>query len=449
MTTSPASNSSEILDLLIEVTLKAGADAVDARIAESASLSVEVRNGDLETVEREESRGLALRALVGRRQATVSGTDLSLPALRAMSERVVAMARLAPEDKYCGIADPAEIATSHTDLQLECDDLPEADELERRGREMELAAMAVPGVKQMSHCGASWSASKSWLAASNGFRASKSSGISSMAAVAIAEKDGAMERDHESSSERRKARMKSPESVGREAALRATARLGARKLESQTAAVIFENRLSARLIGAFIGAISGPAVARGVSFLKDRMGKQVFARGVHLIDDPLRISGFGSRTFDGEGRPVLKTALVEDGILTQWLLNGPAARQLGLSPNGFASTAFGDPPGVTTSNLDLQPGEKSLDQLMADAGKGLLITDMFGPSLNSNTGDYSVGVSGFWFENGMRAYPVSEVTVAGDIPSMLLRAVPGSDLEIRSSTNAPSILIDGMALAGR
>ena len=252
-----------------------------------------------------------------------------------------------------------------------------------------------------------------------------------------------------SSTERRKAKLKAPEWVGQQAAERATARLGARKVESQTAAVIFENKLANRLIGAFIGAISGPAVARGVSFLKDKMGKPVFAPGMNLIDDPIREGGFGSRAFDGEGRPVKRTALVDDGVLTQWLLNGPSARQLGLTPNGFASTAFGDPPGVTTSNLDLQPGTRSLDQLMADAGKGLLITDMFGPSLNPNTGDYSVGVSGFWFENGERTFPVSEVTVAGDLPSMLLRAVPGSDLEIRGSTNAPSLLIDGMALAGR
>ncbi len=445
MTTSSA----DILDSLIAATLKAGADGVDARLSESASLSVEVRNGDLETVEREESRGLALRALVGRRQATVSATDLSPDALKALSERVVAMARLAPEDKYCGLAGADEITHDHVDLKLDCDDTPEADELERRGLAMEAVALAVPGVKQMSHCGASWNTSRTWLAASNGFRAAKSSGISSMAAVAIAERDGAMERDYESSTERRKAKLKAPEWVGEQAALRATARLGARKVESQTAAVIFENKLANRLVGAFIGAISGPAVARGVSFLKDRMGKPVFAPGVSLIDDPIREGGFGSRAFDGEGRPVKRTALVDDGVLTQWLLNGPSARQLGLTPNGFASTAFGDPPGVTTSNLDLQPGARSLDQLMADAGKGLLITDMFGPSLNPNTGDYSVGVSGFWFENGERVFPVSEVTVAGDLPSMLLRAIPGSDLEIRGSTNAPSLLIDGMALAGR
>lgn len=445
MTTSSA----DILDSLIAATLKAGADGVDARLSESASLSVEVRNGDLETVEREESRGLALRALVGRRQATVSATDLSPDALKALSERVVAMARLAPEDKYCGLAGADEIETSIVDLKLDCDDTPEADELEQRGLAMEAVALAVPGVKQMSHCGASWNTSRTWLAASNGFRAAKSSGISSMAAVAIAERDGAMERDYESTSERRKARLKSPEWVGQQAAERATARLGARKVESQTAAVIFENKLANRLVGAFIGAISGPAVARGVSFLKDKMGKPVFATGVNLIDDPIREGGFGSRAFDGEGRPVKRTALVDNGVLTQWLLNGPSARQLGLTPNGFASMAFGDPPGVTTSNLDLQPGKRSQAELMKDAGKGLLITDMFGPSLNPNTGDYSVGVSGFWFENGERVYPVSEVTVAGDLPSMLLRAIPGSDLEIRGSTNAPSLLVDGMALAGR
>ena len=445
MTTSPA----DLLQSLIEATLKAGADAADARLSDSASLSVEVRKGELESVEREESRGLALRALVGRRQASVSATDLSPAALKALSERVVAMAKLAPEDKYCGLAEASEVTKDHPDLQLDSDDKPEADELERRGRIMEEAAMAVPGVKQMSHAGASWGTSKSWVAASNGFAAHKTSGDSSMAAVAIAERDGAMERDFESSSERLLAKHKSPEWIGAEAGRRAASRLGARKLDSQTAPVIFDKRLSNRLLGAFIGAISGPAIARGVSFLKDKMEKPVFAAGVDVVDDPLRLGGFGSRGFDGEGRPVKRTALVKDGVLTQWLLNGPAARQLGLTPNGFASMGFGDPPGVTTSNLDILAGKRSFEELMKDAGNGLLVTDMFGPSLNPNTGDYSVGVSGFWFENGERAYPVSEVTVAGDLPSMLLRAIQGSDLEIRGSTNAPSLLIDGMALAGR
>ena len=444
-----ASSTEDLLHSLIESTLRAGADAADARVSDNASLSVEVRNGELESVEREESRGLSLRALVGRRQAHVSGTDLSPTALKAMSDRVVAMARLAPEDKWCGLPDASEITSARPDLQLESDDTPEAPELERRARDMEAAMLAVPGVKQSDHSGASWSTAKSWFAASNGFAASKSSGISSLGAVAISERDGAMERDYESRSERRRAKMPTPESIGKEAGERAVARLGPRKIDSQTAPVIFHRRLSNRLLGALIGAISGPAIARGTSFLKDRMGKPVFAPGVDIIDDPLRIGGFGSRAFDGEGRPVQSTALIKDGVLTQWLLNGPAARQLGLKPNGFSSMGFGDPPGVSPSNLDIQPGKRTLDELMADAGSGLLVTDMFGPSLNPNTGDYSVGVSGFWFENGQRAYPVSEVTVAGDLSSMFLRAIPGSDLEIRGSTNSPSLLIDGLALAGR
>jgi PmbA protein len=444
-----AASNADLLQSVIAQTLKAGADAVDVRLSESASLSVEVRKGELETVEREESRGLALRALVGRRQAHVSGSDLTPASLKAMSERVVAMARLAPEDKFCGIPDASEISSDRTDLDLECDDTPEATELERRARDMEAAVLAVPGVQQASHSGASWSTSARWVAASNGFAAHKRSGMTSLAAVAIAGRDGAMERDYDSRSERRRARMPTPEEIGKTAGERAAERLGPRKLDSRTAAVIFDRRLSNRLLGAFIGAIGGPSIARGVSFLKDRMGKPVFAPGVSIVDDPLRRGGFGSRTFDGEGRVVQRTALVDDGVLTQWLLNGPSARQLGLAPNGFASMGFGDPPGVTTSNLDLQPGARSREQLMADAGEGLLITDMFGPSLNPNTGDYSVGVSGFWFENGQKAYPVSEVTVAGDLPTMFLRAVPGSDLEIRGAMNAPSLLIDGLALAGR
>jgi PmbA protein len=442
-------DSADLLDNLIKRTLKAGADAADARLGENASLSVEVRNGELESVEREESRGLALRALVGKRQAHVSATDLSPRSLDALAERVVAMARLAPEDKYCGLPDASEITSERPDLQLDCDDTPAAETLEQRARDAEAAALAVAGVKQTGHAGASWSTSKSWLAASNGFRAAKSSGISSMAVMAIAEKDGAMERDYDSRSERRRARLPTPAEIGHEAGIRAVARLAPRKIDSQTAPVIFENRLANRLLGAFIGAISGPAVARGVSFLKTKMGEPVFAQGVNIIDDPRQVGGFGSRGFDGEGRAVGRTALIDDGVLTQWLLNGPAARQLGLQPNGFASMGFGDPPGVTTSNLVIEPGKASLADLMRDAGDGLLVTDMFGPSLNSNTGDYSVGVSGFWFEKGERAYPVSEVTVAGDLISMFLRAVPGSDLEIRGSTNAPSLLIDGLALAGR
>jgi PmbA protein len=439
----------DLLSSLLDKVRRLGADAADVRLSDSASLSVEVRNGDLETVEREESRGLALRALVGRRQAQVSGTDLSSSALDALAERVVAMARLAPEDPFCGVPDASLVARTPVDLDLLCDDSPEAPILEQRAREGEAAAMAVPGVKQVDHAGAGWSRSTTWVAASNGFQASKSGGSTSVSVVAIAEQNGAMERDYEQRYERRFARMPTATEIGRTAGERAAARLGATKIDSCTASVIFDRRLSSRLLGAFLGAISGPAIARGVSFLKDKLHQQVFARDVQIIDDPLRAGGWGSRWFDGEGLPARRTALIENGVLTQWMLNGPSARQLKLESNGFASMGFGDPPGVTSSNVDIVAGRLSREELMKQAGAGLLVTDMFGPSLNPNTGDYSVGVSGFWFENGEIAFPVTEVTVAGDLSSMFLRAIPGSDLELRGAANAPSLLIEGLSLAGK
>ncbi len=444
MTDSPAA----LLQHLLEKTRAHGATAADARYEESASLSVEVRNGDLEGVEREESKGVALRAFVGQRQANVSATDLSKASLDALCERVVLMAKQAPEDPYCAIADASEIATDFPDLDLDCDDTADAAELERRAKEAEAAALAVKGVKQIDHAGANWGRGQTWLAATNGFSAHRSSGSTSLAVVAIAERDGNMERDYEFRTVRKAGSLPAPEFIGQTAAARAVARMGPKKVASQTAPVIFENRLASRLLGAFIGAVTGPSIARGVSFLKGKVGEPVFADAINIVDDPQIVGGYGSRSFDGEGRRVATTAIVKDGVLTQWLLNGPSAKQLGLDPNGFASTSFGDTPGVSTSNVNIEAGALSLDQLMAEAGTGLLVTDMFGPSLNPNTGDYSVGVSGFWIENGQRAYPVSEVTVAGDLPSMFLRAVAGSDLDIRSSSNSPSLLIPGMSIAG-
>ncbi len=441
-------NKADILSSLIEATTKAGADAADASIAVSESLSVEVRNGALEGVEREESGGVSLRALVGQRQAHVSGSDMSPEGLQAMVERVVAMAKAAPEDKYCGITPADEIATQAVDLQLDGDECPATKTLEERALEAEAAALGVQGVQQTGHAGATWSSSTAYVAASNGFSATKTGSSTSVAVMAIAEKDGAMERDYDSWAKRKYIDMPTPTSVGISAGERAVARLGAQKIKSQTAPVIYDNRLSSRLVSSFVGAISGPAVARGVSFLKDKMGEQIFAEGVDIIDDPLEVSGWGSRWFDGEARPVSKKKLIENGMLTQWLLSGPSARQLGLTPNGMASSGFGDPPGVTTTNLNLAAGDLDQKGLMKEAGSGLLVTDMFGPSINPNTGDYSVGVSGFWFEGGEIVHPVSEVTIADDLPSMFKRLIPGSDLENRSSTNAPSILVDGMSIAG-
>ena len=273
-------------------------------------------------------------------------------------------------------------------------------ELERSAIDAEAAALAVEGVKQVSSCGAGWSRTSRWLAATNGFASHKVSSSLGLGLAAVAEADGKMERDYESRSARYREDLPGPAEIGKVAGERTVARLSPKKIPTQKAAVIYDRRLSSSLIGSLIGAISGPAIARGVSFLKDKLGEQVFAEGINIVDEPYRPRGRGSRSHDGEGRPVRERAIIENGVLTEWLLNGSSAHQLGLKPNGYASMGFGDPPGVTTSNLVLQPGTQTPEQLMAAVGTGLLVTDMFGPSINPNTGDYSVGVSGFWFENG-------------------------------------------------
>jgi PmbA protein len=248
---------------------------------------------------------------------------------------------------------------------------------------------------------------------------------------------------------RHQADLPAAEEIGAEAGRRAVSRLGARKLESRTAAVIFENRQAASLLSPFVGAIAGPSVARGNSFLKDRLGQPVFAPGIQLIDDPHRPRGLGSSPYDDEGVANARRALVADGVLTTWLLNSSSARQLGLETTGHASRGLAGAPGVAPNNLHMEPGTEDLAGLMRQAGSGVLVTSMFGPSLNANTGDWSAGVSGFWFEGGEIAYPVDEITVAGNLLDIYARLVPGSDLEFRGATNAPSILVDAMAVAGR
>ncbi len=436
------------LQNLIETCLKAGATDADASFGKSDGVSVEVREGKLEGIERSESQGVALRCFFGQQQAVVSGSDISKDGLKTLAERCVAMAKAVPEDPYCGLAPTQDLANPIPDLDMSGDGEIDAAILEREAIEAEAAALAVEGVKQVSSCGNGWSQSERWLAASNGFSSYRKSGSTGLGLAAVAERDGAMERDYESRSVRRLEDRPNPAEIGRIAGERTVARLGPRQLKTQTAAVIYDRRVASSLLGAFLSAISGPSVARGVSFLKDKMGEQVFAKGINLIDDPFRLRGMGSKAHDGEGRAVAKTALIEDGMLTRWLLNGASAKQLGLVPNGYASGGFGNTPGVGVSNAYFEAGDQTPEVLRHSVGKGLLVTDMFGPSINPNTGDYSVGVAGFWFENGEVQYPVSEVTIAGDLPSMFARMVPASDLEFRGSRDAPSILIEDMSIAG-
>lgn len=440
-------------DLLHDVVaraLKAGADAAEAVGSERRTLSVGVRNGALEEVEREESRDIGLRVLIGRRQASVSASDLSPATRDRLVERAVAMARLAPEDPWAGLADEALLARGpFADLDLYDPAAMTADQLEAQAVAAEAAARAVPGVARSEGGDASWSAGEWRLVTSAGFDGAHRGSAFSLSAGVIAEKDGAMERGGEGRTTRHHADLPTPEAIGAEAGARAVARLGPRKLPSTTAPVIFENRVAAQILSPLVQAIAGPAVARGVSFLKDRLGQSLLPAGVDLVDDPLRPRGLASTPFDDEGVAVDRRAIVEDGVLTTWLLNTAAAAQLGLVSTGHASRGLAGPPGVSTHNLHLTPGERGLDGLMTDAGAGLLVTSMFGPSLNPNTGDWSAGVSGFWFEDGQIAWPVSEITVAGRLIDMYARLVPCSDLEFRSSFNAPSLMFDAVAIAGK
>lgn len=435
---------------VVAAALRAGADAAEAVGAERHALGISVRLGKLEEVEREESRDIGLRVFVGKQQATVSGSDISAEARAKLVARAVAMAKLAPEDPYSGLAEThAYAGAPHRDLDLFDGSEPSPEELEDRARAAEDAARAMPRISNSEGGSASTSRSTWRLVTSNGFSGlHRASGFSVGASVVAGDGDE-MESGYDGRSTRWLSDLPAPEAIGAEAGRRAAARLGARKIDSTTAPVIFENRLATSLIGPLIGAISGPAIARGNSFLKDKLGQQVFAKGVRVTDDPHKLRGLGSSPFDDEGVANRAWNLIDDGVLTTWLMNSSSARQLGLTTTGHASRGLAGPPGVSTSNLTLEPGDLDQAGLMREAGAGVLITSMFGPSLNGNTGDWSVGCAGFWFENGELAYPVTEITVAGNLIDIYARLVPGSDLEIRGSANAPSILVDGLAIAGK
>lgn len=439
----------EIADDLVRAALKAGADSAEASLVESRTLEAAIRNGALENLERSESRDAGLRVFIGKRQAGVAFSDLS-PAGRTLAiERAVAMARVAPEDKYCGLVDPSELARTIPDIPLYEDIDWDPAVLENLGLAMEEAALKVDGVETIAGGGASFGAGASASVASNGFSGGKRGSTCSMGIAPIAKRDGIMERDYKGHSARRFDDLKDPAEIGRIAGERAAARLGSQKMGSGKMPVVFDERVATVFLSSFLGAISGPAIARGTSFLRDRMDSRVFAEGIDIVEDPLRPWGHGSRPFDGEGVPVKARALIEDGVLTTWLLNASSARQLGLALTGHAARGLGSPPGVTTSNVHLAPGERSRDELISDAGEGLLVTEMFGPSLNENTGDWSVGVAGFAIEHGKASYPVSEMTVAGNLLDIFARLQPGSDLEFDHATNSPSVLVDALSVGGR
>lgn len=427
----------------------AGADAADAVFAADRSLSVSVRMGALEDVERSESEELGLRVFVGRRSASVSTSDLSSESLDTLVERAMAMAREAPEDQWAGLAPEARLLRGRPPL-LDLDDGADVEPqaLKERALIAEDAARAVPGVTNSEGGSAGASRSVMALATSHGFAGAYAQSSHGVSASVLAGTGGSMERDHAHHSARHASMLESAGAIGRRAGERAVARLDPQKIASGAMPVVFDRRVSASLLGHLVGAITGSAITRKTSFLLDSMGKQVFARGVTICDDPHRPRGLRSRPFDGEGLPVLPLKLIDAGVLETWLLDSASARQLGLEPTGHAARGVGGAPGVSPGNLFMQAGSIPPETLIADIERGVLVTELIGQGVNGVTGDYSRGAAGFLIEKGEITRPVSEITVAGNLKDMFLALTPANDLEFRYGVNAPTLRIDGMTIAG-
>ena len=442
----------ERLEALLKAARAAGADAAEAVFAESQALSVGVRKGELEAVERDETADLGLRVFVGRKQAVVSVSEFSPATLDRTVGRAVAMARLAPDDPYADLADPALLYRGAGEEKLDLYDgsTVAAEDLQRRALDIEEIGLSVDSRLQSDAANTGYSHNCWHMMTTGGFQGVHHTSLFFQSARFIATgPDGAMERDGEGRSTRYLADLPPLEEIARTAAERAVAALGARKIATQKVPVVFDRRIAKSLIGQFLGAISGTAIARGSSFLKNKLGQPLFSSSVSIIEDPLRVRGLGSCLFDDEGVATNAKPLIDKGVLTTWLLNTASAKQLGLVTTGHASRGLASPPGVGAHNITLSPGTQSFDELLKDAGSGVVVTSMFGPSVNSDTGDWSAGASGFWFENGAIAYPVNEITVAGNLIDMYARLVPGSDLEIRGTLDTPSLLIDAMSVGGK
>jgi PmbA protein len=441
-------NGIDLLQDLIGRACRAGADAADAVLFEGTSLSHGRRLGKTEKLERSEGHDLGLRVFIGRQQAVVSSSDRSPKALNELVARAVEMARTVPEDPFCGIADPADIARDWPTLDMSDAEEPSAEVLIERARAAEEAALAVPGVTNSEGAEAGWGRSRVALAASNGFAGTYAGTSHGVSASVIGGEGTGMERDYDYSSAVYAADLRDPAEIGKSAGERAVKRLGAKKMPTCRCPVVFDPRVARSFISALLGAISGPSIARGTSFLKDRLGQRIFPEAITIIDDPHRRRGLRSKPFDAEGLANRRRAIIDKGVLTTWLLDLRSARQLNLKSTGHAARGTSSPPGPSATNVWIEPGAMNPQALMSDIGSGLYVTEMMGFGVNGVTGDYSRGAAGFWIDKGEIAFPVSEMTVAGNLKDMFLRLVAADDLEFKAGMDAPTLRIDDLTVAG-
>jgi PmbA protein len=440
---------SNLAQRLVEAARRAGADAADAVAVRGVSHGVEVRDGKVEASERSEGDDVGLRVFVGRRQAVISTNDMSGDNAAQLAERAVAMARVAPDDKYVGLADPELLAKNFPDLDVLDPVVPEVGELERRAIEAEEAALAVAGVTKSGGASASTGIGGMVLVTSTGFHGSylrSSHGVSMTAIVG----DGTrMERDYDFSSALHASDLASPAAVGKLAGERTVARANPRKVATCKVPVVYDPRVSNSLVGHVIGAANGASVARKTTFLKDSLGKQLFNGNIRIIDDPLRVRGLRSQSFDAEGVTTVKRAIIDEGVLTTWLLDCATARELGLQTTGHAHRGVSSSPSPGAYNLHMEAGDVSPEDLIADIKEGFYVTDLIGSGVNGVTGDYSRGAGGFWIENGKLTYAVSEITIAGHLFEMFKSLIPANDLTFKYGVNAPTVRVEGLTIAGR
>ncbi|CDZ31516.1 Protein PmbA [Neorhizobium galegae bv. officinalis] len=432
---------------LIDLAKAAGADQADAVVVRSRSRSVSVRLGKVEGTEASESDDFSLRVFVGRQVASVSanpGFDM-----KVLAERAVAMAKVSPEDPFACLADEADLARSYPDLELyDPTDVP-TDALREAALEMEQAALDVQGVTNSSGAGASSGMGGLVLVTSHGFSGSYMASRFGRSVSVIAGEGTKMERDYDFDSRLYAADLDNPKLIGLRAGERVVKRVNPRQVDTgSNVTVVFDPRIARGFVGHIAGAINGASVARKTSFLRDKMGQQVLKAGLSITDDPLIVRGSSSRPFDGEGVSGERMVMIEDGVLNHWFLSTSTARELGLATNG-RGVRGGTAVSPASTNLALEPGDISPEDLIRSIGNGFYITELIGQGVNMITGEYSRGATGFWIENGELAYPVSEVTIASNLKDMFMRLTPANDIDRKFGVASPTIAIEGMTLAGR
>ena len=445
-------NDKDVMNILIDTALSNGASAADCVLSRSRGLSLTRRLGKDETIERYEDFDTGLRVFVGNKIASVSTNENSEFAIKEVAKRAVDMAKIAPQDDFSLIASQETLDEFPIDNSISVDSYdevePNIDIIRDRAKEVEDSALSVKGITNSDGADASWGEGETLLMTSNGFFGSSKKSNHSVSVVVIAEKDGKMERDYDYSSKVFGKDLRNSNQIGIEAAKKTLARMGATKPLTGKYPVIFDPRVSRSIASHFASAINGSAIARKTSFLKDMLNKQIANPAINIIDDPFLKRGLGSRLFDAEGLGSRKYTLIKDGVLEQWLLDLSSAKQLNLKPSGNAKRGISGPPSPGTSNFMISPGDVTPENLIKNVSEGFFVTDMIGSSVSMITGDYSRGASGFWIKNGELSIPITEATIAGNLKEMFMTLKPANDIDYSHSINSPTLLIEGMTIAG-